>query len=276
MSTPETDEYPLQGWRHKVHEIIYEADTGWGKAFDVGLLWMIVASVVVVMLESVSDISAEYETVLRAAEWVFTIVFTIEYLLRLSCVQRPTSYAFSFFGIIDFLAVIPTYLSLVAPATRFLLIIRILRLLRIFRVMKLARYLHESAALARALRASRVKILVFLYCVLMLVIIVGAVMYVVEGEANGFTSIPRSVYWAVVTMTTVGYGDISPQTPFGQFLASLVMIMGYGIIAVPTGIVTAELSQPMKKEISTQCCPTCSLEGHDPDAEYCKHCGGKL
>jgi voltage-gated potassium channel len=276
MSTSETIAGPIAGWRAKVHEVIYEAETGLGKAFDVSLFWLIVASVAVVMLESVSGISTLFARELRAVEWMFTVLFTVEYVLRLISIRRPTRYAFSFFGVIDFLAVIPTYLSLMIPATRFMVVIRILRLLRVFRVLKLARFLHESGVLIRALRASRIKILVFLYSVLVLVVIIGAIMYVVEGEVNGFTSIPRSVYWAIVTLTTVGYGDISPQTPLGQFFASIVMIMGYGIIAIPTGIVTAELARPMARVVSTETCSTCSREGHDPDAVHCKFCGGKL
>jgi voltage-gated potassium channel len=275
MSGNATGEAPLHGWRAVLHEVIYEADTPGGKAFDVALFWLILLSVAAVMLESVATVAAGYAPVLRAAEWLFTLVFTVEYVLRLLCVQKPMRYATSFFGIVDLLAILPTYLSLLTPETRFLLVVRIFRLIRVFRVLKLARYVQEGAMLVRALRASRVKILIFLYSVVMLVIVIGAVMYVVEGEANGFTSIPRSVYWAVVTLTTVGYGDIAPATPIGQLLASVVMILGYGIIAVPTGIVTAEMTR-LPGPVSTQACPVCSREGHAPDAAYCRFCGGRL
>jgi voltage-gated potassium channel len=263
------------GWRGRVHEVIYEADTPTGKAFDIALFWAILLSVAAVMLESVPHIARSYTRPLRAMEWGFTFLFTLEYLLRLISVRQPLRYALSFFGLVDLLAIVPTYLSLILPSTRFLLVIRVLRLLRIFRVLKLARYVYEGGMLAHALRASRIKILVFLYTVLMAVVVVGAVMYVVEGEANGFTSIPVSVYWAIVTMTTVGYGDIAPGTPLGKMLASVVMIMGYGIIAVPTGIVSVELAQ-VSKRVTTQACPTCSREGHAPDAVFCKYCGGEL
>jgi len=266
----------ITGWRFRLHEIIYEADTPSGKWFDIFLIWAIVFSVVAVMLESVVGFRVRWSTELRVIEWVFTFLFTVEYILRILCVHRPIRYVLSFYGIVDFLAIIPTYLSVFFPQTRFFLIIRILRLLRIFRVLKLARYLEESATLARALRASRFKIFVFLYTVITLVVLVGSLMHVVEGAENGFTSIPRSVYWAIVTMTTVGYGDISPATPLGQLLASIVMIMGYAIIAVPTGIVTAELAQPKLRGVSTQACPSCSREGHEIDAMYCRFCGARL
>lgn len=261
--------------RSRLREIIYEADTPAGKAFDIGLFWAIVVSVAAVMLESVPEIGARYAGPLRAVEWFFTLVFTVEYILRLITVLEPRRYALSFFGLVDLLAIAPTYLSLIIPATRFLLVIRVLRLLRIFRVLKLARYVYEGGLLAAALRASRIKILVFVYTVLMAVVVIGAIMYVVEGEANGFTSIPVSVYWAIVTMTTVGYGDIAPGTPLGKLLSAMVMIMGYGIIAVPTGIVSVELAQAAQ-DAGTRICPTCSREGHAPDAAYCKFCGHPL
>jgi voltage-gated potassium channel len=203
-------------------------------------------------------------------------MFTVEYLLRLACVGRPLKYAFSFYGIVDLLAIVPTYLSLLLPGSQYLLVIRILRILRIFRILKLVAYLSEARLLMRALRASSRKITVFLFTVLTLVVIFGSLMYVIEGEANGFTSIPRSIYWAIVTLTTVGYGDISPQTGMGQTLASMVMILGYSIIAVPTGIVTVEMSQAFRQKVSTQACPECSAEGHDADARYCKYCGAAL
>ena len=267
----------LTGWRLTLHEIIYEADTPAGKLFDITLIVCIITSIVAVMLESVESIAQTYGPLLRAMEWFFTLLFTAEYVLRLACVLRPSKYALSFFGIVDLIAVLPTYLSILAPDTRFFLVIRILRLLRIFRVLKLARYLSESTVLIHALKASRVKIVVFMYTVLTLVVIIGSTMYVVEGSDHGFTSIPRSVYWSIVTLTTVGYGDISPQTSLGQFLASIVMILGYAIIAVPTGIVTSELTRlNIHDPISTQSCPSCSLEGHDADAKHCKYCGTLL
>ena len=264
-------------WRNTIHEIIFEADTPAGRWFDMLLIGGIFCSVAAVMLESMVSLQGRTGALLRGLEWFFTALFTVEYLLRLLCVQRPWRYARSFYGAVDFLAVVPTYLSVFFPGTRYFLVIRILRLLRVFRVLKLARYLHESAVLVRALRASRVKILVFLYAVLTLVVLIGSLMYVIEGAENGFTSIPKSVYWAIVTMTTVGYGDISPATPLGQMLASLVMILGYGIIAVPTGIMTVEFAHATRAEqISTQACKACGRDGHDKDASHCKFCGGEL
>jgi voltage-gated potassium channel len=233
----------LSGWRLKIYEVIFESDTPLGKGFDVALIVVILLSVIAVMLESIAEFRNAHLPLLRMAEWVFTIVFTLEYIVRLICVGKPLRYAFSFFGIVDFLAVIPTYLSLLVPGAQYLLIIRLLRVLRIFRVLKLAAYLSESTVLAQALRASRRKIEIFIFTVLTLVVILGSIMYLVEGEENGFTSIPRSIYWAIVTLTTVGYGDISPQTDLGQTLAAFIMIIGYAIIAVPTGIVTAEITR---------------------------------
>ena len=260
----------------KLHEIIFEADTRIGKLFDVVLLASTVASVVVVMLESVSTIKAEYANILFIAEWTFTILFSIEYLLRLYSIGHPTHYARSFYGIIDLVSILPTYLSLVFPGGQYFVVIRLLRMLRVFRILKFVQYLGEAKQLAAAMRASKRKIFIFLFTVLIIVVIVGSAMYVIEGEANGFTSIPRSIYWAIVTLTTVGYGDVSPQTPVGQSLASIIMILGYGIIAVPTGIVTSELSKPQKGKVSTQSCLSCAAEGHDHDATYCKYCGEKL
>jgi voltage-gated potassium channel len=263
-------------FREKLHEIIFEADTPGGKLFDVLLILSILLSVVLVMLDSVSSIRQSYGRLLYIGEWLFTTLFTIEYLLRLSSVGRPLAYATSFYGIVDLLAVLPTYLSFFFPGTHYLLVIRILRVLRIFRVLKLVQYLGEARQLGQALRASRRKIIVFLFTVLTLVVIFGALMYVIEDNETGFTSIPQSIYWAIVTLTTVGYGDISPQTAVGQTIAAMIMIIGYGIIAVPTGIVTAELSKVYKKGISTQACKECSAEGHDPDAKHCKYCGAEL
>ena len=263
-------------WRAQLHEIIFEADTRIGRLFDVVLLWCILLSVLAVLLESVHQIRDQYGLGLRIAEWAFTILFTVEYVLRLTCVGRPVRYAFSFFGLVDLLAIVPTYLSVLLPGAQSLLVIRALRLLRVFRILKLVQFVQEARILAQALRASRHKIVVFLGTVLTLVLILGTLMYLIEGEANGFDSIPRGIYWAIVTLTTVGYGDIAPSTVLGQMLASIAMILGYAIIAVPTGIVTVELSRASNKQISTQACPQCSAEGHDPDAKHCKYCGAKL
>ena len=265
------------GRRARLHEIIFESDTRAGRVFDFALIWLILLSVATVILESVRHIREQYGELLYALEWLFTVLFTIEYALRLLSVRRPLGYATSFFGVVDLLAIIPSYLSIFVPGSHYLLVIRILRLLRIFRLLKLAEYLTEAATLRRALRASQRKISVFLSVVVLLVIIIGALMYVVEGEAHGFTSIPVSIYWAVVTLTTVGYGDLSPRTPFGQMVASIVMIIGYGIIAVPTGIVSVELAHAARQQnVSAQACPSCGAEGHDPDALCCKYCGAKL
>lgn len=262
--------------RARLHEIIFEADTPSGKAFDIALLALIVASVLAVVLESVVPIRREYGVVLRAFEWMVTVLFTVEYLLRLYCVGRPLSYALSFYGLVDLLAVLPTYLSLVFTGAQSLLVIRALRLLRVFRVLKLVQFVGEAAQLREALRASARKIIVFLGAVLTVVLIVGALIYLIEGEASGFTSIPQSMYWAVVTMTTVGYGDIAPRTVPGKLLASVIMILGYGIIAVPTGIVSVEMAAVTKRSISTQACPSCASEGHDVGARFCKDCGARL
>lgn len=262
--------------RARLHEIIFEADTPAGRLFDIILIWSILLSVAAVVLESVSSVRAEYGQVLYAAEWFFTVLFTVEYVLRLTCVRQPLRYATGFYGIVDLLAIVPTYISFVVPGSQSLLTIRALRLLRTFRVLKLSQYLSEAQIIAAALRASRRKISVFLFSVLVVVLVVGTVMYVLEGEANGFTSIPTAIYWAIVTMTTVGYGDISPATPLGKTLASLLMVVGYAIIAVPTGIVTVELSRTGTDTVSTQVCPVCAAEGHDPDARHCKYCGARL
>lgn len=264
-------------WRRRLHEIIFEADTFAGKAFDLVLLWCILLSIGVVLLDSVPWIQTQYRYSLRAAEWFFTLLFTIEYVLRLISVGRPLRYAASFFGIIDLLAILPTYLSLFLPGTQFLMVVRALRFLRIFRILKLAHYLSEGRTLSRAIWATRRKITVFTISVLTLVLIIGAVMHLIEGPENGFDTIPRSMYWAIVTLTTVGYGDIAPKTILGQFFASLVMICGYGILAVPTGIVTVALSQAGSPQpVTTQVCPQCAAEGHDADANFCKYCGAQL
>jgi voltage-gated potassium channel len=267
---------PRAGLRARLHEIIFEADTRAGRLFDLALIWSILLSVAAVMLDSVRSIREAHGPLLTGVEWFFTILFTLEYLLRLSCIGRPWRYATSFFGIVDLLAIVPTYLSLLLPGSQYLLVIRILRVLRIFRVLKLVRFLQEANIMARALRASLRKIAVFFSTVLALVVVFGSVMYLIEGEANGFTSIPRSIYWAIVTLTTVGYGDISPNTSIGQAIAAVVMVLGFAIIAVPTGIVTSELTRTSPRAVSTQVCPQCSAEGHDVGARYCKSCGGKL
>jgi voltage-gated potassium channel len=273
---PQMEAPATQGWRHRLYVVIFESDTPAGKLFDVVLIGAIVLSVLAVMLESVSAYREAYGSFLYGAEWAFTILFTLEYLLRLACVRNPLHYAASFFGVIDLLAVIPTYLSVLIPGTQYLLVIRLLRILRVFRVLKLANYLDEANVLMEALRASRRKITVFIFTVLTMVVVLGSLMYFVEGTDNGFTSIPRGIYWAIVTLTTVGYGDISPQTNVGQMLASMIMILGYGIIAVPTGIVTVELDRAYKKSHLGKACPTCGAERHDTDALFCKRCGTRL
>lgn len=267
----------LSGLRLKVYETVFEADTPAGRFFDISLLVCIVASVVVIILESVEAIRQTYGWWFRLLEWFFTIIFTLEYLARLWTVLNKSKYILSFFGIIDLLSILPTYLALLFTGAHSLMVIRSIRLLRIFRILKLPRYVGEGQNLIRALKNSQHKIIVFLLTVLTTVIITGTLMYIIEGPAHGFTSIPRSIYWAVVTMTTVGYGDISPQTAIGQTAASFIMILGYGIIAVPTGIVSAEMIQLKNPEkVSGQVCPHCLREGHDSDATYCKFCGSML
>ncbi|MEW7279291.1 ion transporter [Aquimarina sp. 2201CG1-2-11] len=266
-------------WKEKLHEIIYEADTRAGKSFDLIILIMILASIIVVMLESVSYLNDQYASIFNLLEWVITIVFTIEYILRVITINKPKKYIFSFFGIIDFLATVPKYLSLLFVGTHALVALRALRLLRVFRILKLARFIGESNNLTKALIASRAKISVFLFAVLIVSIILGTVMYLIEGPEHGFNSIPKSVYWCIVTLTTVGYGDISPETPIGQFIASVVMILGYGIIAVPTGIVSAEYSKQPKASLpplNTQHCQNCNLSNHADGAKFCHNCGNKL
>jgi voltage-gated potassium channel len=271
-----------RSWRERVHEVIFGFDTPAGKAFDVALIVFIVLSVIVVILDSLDEVSEQYGTTLLVAEWVFTILFTIEYTLRLACVRRPARYALSFFGIVDVLALLPTYLSLFLPGSQYLVVIRVLRVLRVFRVLKLGHHIRDANLLTRALISSRRKIVVFVYVVLTLVVIVGSLMYLIEGEENGFTSIPVSIYWTIVTLTTVGYGDITPKTPVGQTLAAIVMLLGYAIIAVPTGIVTAEITRASAKEDassaqdSDRTCVECESGGHEPDAAFCKRCGASL
>jgi voltage-gated potassium channel len=262
--------------RRHLHEIIFEADTPAGRLFDFALIACILCSVLAVMLDSVPEIRADYGKVLYALEWLFTLLFTLEYGLRLYSIGRPLKYAGSFFGLVDLLSIVPTYISLLIPGSQYLLTIRILRILRIFRILKLAQYVGEANHLMQALHNSRRKITVFLFAVFTLVVIFGSLMYLIEGEEAGFVNLFESIYYAVVTLSTVGYGDITPQTPLGKIVSSLLMVMGYGIIAVPTGIVSVELAQAKKLEVSTQSCPECSAEGHDVDARHCKHCGSRL
>lgn len=275
MSESKTESKFTQ-WRAKLHNIIFGANTPAGRLFDIVLIVFIALSVIAVMLDSVKAIRLEYGELLFYAEWLFTILFTIEYLLRFFTVTRPASYALSFFGIVDLLAILPTYISLFYPGGQYLLVIRLLRILRVFRVLKLVQYVGESRVLLQALRSSRRKITIFIFTVLTLVTILGSLMYLIEGEGNGFTSIPKSIYWAIVTLTTVGYGDITPQTVLGQFFSVIIMILGYGIIAVPTGIVTVEMSQAFRSRGPIRSCPRCSADTHDEDAVYCKHCGDRL
>jgi voltage-gated potassium channel len=264
-------------WRRRLYVIIFRHDTPAGKAFDVLLLWAIAASILAVMLESVPSIHERYGAILLIIEWAFTILFTVEYALRLISVRSARHYALSFFGVIDLLAIAPTYLSLLLPGTQELIVIRALRLLRVFRVLKLSEYLGEASLLMEALRASRRKITVFLLTVLTLALIVGALMHLIEGPEHGFTSIPMSVYWAIVTVTTVGYGDVAPQTAVGRLIASVLMIAGYGIIAVPTGIVTAELvGVGRRRAAAGRACPECRVAGHEEEARFCNMCGGRL
>jgi len=267
---------PYKNWRSRLYEIIFGTDTPAGKTFDVVLIWSILFSIAIVILESVHTIRSVYGGILYGMEWFFTILFTIEYILRLISVKRRLGYATSFFGIVDLLAILPTYLSIFVPGSQSLLTIRTLRLLRVFRVFKLTPFTREARMIMTALRASGRKISVFISAVLVIVVIIGSVMYVIEGEKNGFVDIPTSIYWAIVTLTTVGYGDLSPHTPFGKVLASFLMIIGYGIIAVPTGIVTVALSQTTTKASEIQNCPVCSTSDHAADAKFCRRCGREL
>lgn len=266
--------------RNAVQEYLYTTifgtETRDGKIFDVALIIIILTSIVVLMLESVGDMQAEYGGWFFAMEWGFTVFFTIEYLLRLYCSPAPKAYAKSFYGVVDLLAILPTYISVLLPGANYLMTIRLLRVLRIFRVLKLMRYLEESNVLLESLKSSGRKIFIFFYAVMVLVTVFGSLMFVIEGPEHGFTSIPYSIYWAIVTMTTVGYGDLVPQTDIGKALASITMLMGYSIIAVPTGIITAEMGQHITKAKQTRRCPNCSKAGHDADAVFCKHCGSDM
>lgn len=261
--------------KNRLYDIIFEADTPEGKAFDVVIIVLIFTSIFLVLIDSVSQVREKYAFILHTAEWVITAIFMVEYFLRIFVLNKPFKYIFSFFGVIDLLAILPSFLGLIFVGGQSLMVIRAVRLLRVFRIFKLSRYTSAGRMLAVALYRSREKIFMFLAVILTLVVIFGTVMYLVEGEQNGFTSIPVSIYWAIVTMTTVGYGDISPLTGLGQFLASIVMIMGYAIIAVPTGIITSEMiRQPVRD--NTQVCPNCMYDSHDDDAQYCKRCGTHL
>jgi len=285
---------PHSSWRAKVHEIIYEADTPEGKLFDIILLIAILASILLVMLESIESLDEKYHAFFNISEWIITVLFSIEYILRIVSVKQPIKYVTSFYGVIDLLSTIPKYLSLIFVGTHALVAFRAIRLLRVFRILKLVRFLSASNHLVSALKASRAKISVFMLAVLIITIILGTVMYLIEGKEHGFDNIPKSVYWCIVTLTTVGFGDITPQTPLGQIIASLIMIMGYGIIAVPTGIVSAEYSKqddkplknpntasplpahPSKTDVNSQVCANCLAGKHKDKAEYCYNCGHNL
>jgi len=262
--------------RETVRLVIFEAQTPAGRAFDVALIVCILISVLAVLLDSVAEIHERYGDLLYKVEWVFTILFTIEYVLRLWCIENTARYARSFYGVVDLVGIIPTYLSLVVADTQYLLVVRILRVLRVFRVLRMVRYVGEAQVLTDALKASQRKITVFISTVLALVVVFGSFMYLIEGPESGFTSIPKSIYWAVITLTTVGYGDLTPVTPLGQAFATIVMILGYGIIAVPTGIVTMELTEAHRRSANTRTCPVCSVEGHIREATYCWRCGEHL
>ena len=272
---PKGDRNPAN-WRLRLHELIFEADTPAGKFFDIALILAIILSIIAVMFESVAEIRNEHGHLLNVIEWIFTILFTMEYGLRIISLGQPWRYIRSFYGLVDLIAILPTYISMIVPGSQYLMVIRVLRLLRIFRVLKLAQYLNEAEYLLKAMRASARKISVFLFAILTLVLIFGSLMYIIEGNEGGFTSIGVSCYWAITTLTTVGYGDLSPQSPLGRAVASIIMIMGYGVIAVPTGIVTAELVAPITGKVSTQACPDCGAEKHSYDAIHCKYCGTEL
>ncbi len=272
-------ENSYKDWKRKLHEVIYGTHTPAGKLFDIILLVLILYSIIVVMLESVPRFDTKYHRFLNISEWVITILFSIEYILRIICIKKPKKYIFSFFGIIDLLSTIPKYLSFFFVGSQYLTALRALRLLRVFRILKLVRFVGESNKLAGALKASRTKIFVFVFFVLIISVLLGTLMYLIEGPEHGFNSIPHSVYWTIVTLTTVGYGDISPETPLGQFLATLIMIIGYGIIAVPTGIVSAEYASSKKENKNMdegRSCPSCSAEIYRSDAVYCRKCGYNL
>ncbi|MCF8179590.1 MAG: ion transporter [Sulfuritalea sp.] len=269
---------PAMGWRIKLYTVIFEADTRAGRLFDIALIWIIVSSILVVLIDSVDSVhTSSYGHILMALEWLFTALFTAEYVARLLCVRHPVRYMRSFYGVIDLIAVLPTYLMLLVPGIHALIDVRVLRLLRIFRILKLTEYVAEYGALGRALVSSRRKIFIFLSFVCMVVLVMGTVMYVVEGPKNGFDNIPLSVYWAVTTMTTVGFGDITPKTDLGRFIAAIMMLLGWGTLAVPTGIVSAEFTaQRMGAAPTTRTCHECLSEGHLSSARYCRDCGAEL
>lgn len=287
------EEKSTPNWKKKLHEIIYEADTPMGKCFDITLIILIILSVLLIMLESVKEIDYKYHKELLFLEWLVTIFFTVEYIARIVSIKKPFRYIFSFYGVIDFISTIPLYLSYIFAGSQVLLAFRIFRMLRIFRILKLVKFIGEASQLKQAMKASKTKIVVFIYVVLILSVIMGTIMYLIESEEAGFTSIPRSIYWTIVTLTTVGYGDIAPQTNLGQFIATIIMVLGYGIIAVPTGIVSAEFAAGYSKEgekkdknatasnnhgmhLNTQNCPYCSIDGHRDDSRHCYNCGNIL
>ena len=268
---------PGGGWRLRLYQVVFESDTPAGRIFDIVVIAAILLSVAAVMVDSVESVAKRHGALLNRLEWMFTILFTIEYLARLSCIERPLRYATSFFGIVDLVAVLPTYLAVLFPEAQVLIDVRILRLLRCFRIFKLTAYLSEFRHLGRAMANSMRKILVFLAVVIMVVLIVGTLMYVIEGPKHGFTSIPKAIYWAISTITTVGYGDIVPRTELGRALASIVMLIGWGILAVPTGIVTAEMTaQKFMRQPADTKCSGCGVAGHEPDATYCRVCAARL
>ena len=262
--------------KHVLYDVIFGTETPAGRRFDVVLLWLIVASVAALMIDSVSWMSGQWSGYLRLIEWLFTVIFTLEYIVRLYCSPRPLKYAFSFYGVVDFFSILPSYLGLIFPGANYLLVVRLLRVLRIFRILKLVRYLSEANILTRAVFLSRRKILIFFVSVLVLSTIFGSLMYLVEGPEHGFSSIPKSIYWTIVTITTVGYGEITPQTILGQLIASAAMLTGYSILAVPTGIFTAELAQEMQRVRDGVSCRSCRAVGHESDADFCRLCGQSL
>lgn len=277
MNTPAYNDTHQSAWRKRLYIIIFEADTAAGKWFDLLLIAAVLLSVITVILDSVASIQQQYDTLLNGLEWFFTLLFTAEYIARLLCVPHPMRYARSFFGVIDLLSILPTYIAVFFPGTHYLTDIRLLRLLRIFRILKLVPFINEYRQLGLALAASRRKIMIFVSVVLIITFLLGTLMYAIEGPANGFTSIPVAIYWAITTITTVGFGDISPKTDIGRFVTSIMMLLGWGVLAVPTGIISAEISAQKRMQPSTtRTCPECLSEGMDADAKYCKHCGAEL
>ncbi|MFQ3345926.1 MAG: voltage-gated potassium channel [Porticoccaceae bacterium] len=262
--------------REKTYRVIFGTDTPAGQKFDIALIYVILLSVLAIVLDSIESVNGQYGLWLFRLEWFFTLLFSVEYLLRIYSSPKPLHYMFSFYGLVDLLSIVPTYLALIVPGANYWLVIRLLRVLRIFRVFKLVRYLSEANILLRSMYAARRKVLVFFVVVLVLSVIFGSLMFLVEGPGNGFTSIPRSIYWTIVTITTVGYGDITPQTPVGQILSTIIMLTGYSIIAIPTGIFTAEIAREMHSEINNRQCNVCDRRGHHRDAEYCHQCGVTL